>query len=46
MDTLSLNSIAIPTFLMAVGLFFFIRASVKDRTEVLHLGSNHPPEAL
>lgn len=31
---------------MAVGLFFFIRASVKDRTEVLHLGSNHPPEAL
>lgn len=46
MDTLSLNSIAIPTLLMAVGLFFFIRASVKDRTEVLCLGSHHPPEVL
>jgi hypothetical protein len=46
MDTLSLNSIAIPTLLMAVGLFFFIRASVKDRTEVLHLASHRPPEDL
>lgn len=46
MDTLSLNSIAIPTLLMAVGLFFFIRASVKDRTEVLHLRSDRPPESL
>ncbi|MCC5899642.1 MAG: cofactor assembly of complex C subunit B [Phormidium sp. BM_Day4_Bin.17] len=46
MDTLSLNSIAIPTLLMAVGLFFFIRASVKDRTEVLSLASDRPPEWL
>ncbi|NMG57725.1 cofactor assembly of complex C subunit B [Geitlerinema sp. P-1104] len=46
MDTVSLNSIAVPTLLMAVGLFFFIRASVKDRTEVLSLASDRPPESL
>ena len=43
MDTVSLNSIAVPTLLMAVGLFFFIRASVKDRTEVLSLECDRPP---
>lgn len=46
MDTLPLNSIAVPTLLIAVGLFFFIRASVKDRTEAMQLTSDRPPEEL
>lgn len=46
MDTLPLNSIAVPTLLMAIGLFFFIRASVKDRTESIALASDRPPEQL
>jgi hypothetical protein len=41
-----LTSTAILTFLLAVGLFFFIRASVKDRTESLVLTSDESEEAL
>ncbi len=39
-----LTSTAILTFLLAVGLFFFIRASVKDRTESLVLTSDESEE--
>ncbi len=34
------------TLLMAIGLFFFIRASVKDRTEAETLWSGQPEDAL
>jgi len=37
MDLPVLSSTVVLTFLLAVGLFFFIRASVKDRTEVARL---------
>lgn len=46
-----MNSSVIPstfflTVLLAIGLFFFIRASVKDRTQVLKLTSDQPEELL
>jgi uncharacterized membrane protein len=34
------------TLLMSVGLFFFVRASVKDRTQVVKLLSDQPEEVL
>ncbi|MBD0390148.1 MAG: cofactor assembly of complex C subunit B, partial [Nostoc sp. C3-bin3] len=37
MDTAILPSTFVLTFLLAVGLFFFIRASTKDRTETARL---------
>ena len=39
MDTAILPSTLLLTLLMSVGLFFFIRASTKDRTETAHLVS-------
>lgn len=41
-----LTSTAILTFLLAIGLFFFIRASVKDRTERLILASQESESEL
>jgi len=35
-------SIAVPTLLMVVGLTFFIRASVKERTETAQFSSDRP----
>ncbi|WP_017318580.1 cofactor assembly of complex C subunit B [Mastigocladopsis repens] len=37
MDTATLPSTLLLTFLLSVGLFFFIRASTKDRTETAQL---------
>ncbi|WP_254721882.1 cofactor assembly of complex C subunit B [Kovacikia minuta] len=34
------------TLLLAVGLLFFIRASVKDRTESVRLMSEQPEESI
>jgi Cofactor assembly of complex C subunit B len=34
------------TVLLAIGLLFFIRASVKDRTQVIQLASEQPEESL
>lgn len=39
MDTAILPSTLLLTFLLSVGLFFFVRASTKDRTEVAQLVS-------
>ena len=41
-----LLSTALLTLLLSVGLFFFIRASAKDRTEVARLTTSQPEELL
>ena len=41
-----LSSILIPTILLGIGLFFFIRASAKDRTEQVILQSPQPEASL
>ncbi|MBD2182244.1 cofactor assembly of complex C subunit B [Aerosakkonema funiforme] len=41
-----LSSTLLLTLLLSIGLFFFIRASVKDRTEVVRLISGQPQESL
>lgn len=46
MSTLTLPSILIITLLLVVGLVFFIRASVKDRTEQVQLIAQEPEESL
>lgn len=46
MSELILSSTFLLTLLLAVGLFFFIRASVKDRTEEVKLISPQPEESL
>ena len=39
----SLNSILLLTILLAIGLFFFLRASSKDRTTVVEITSSKKP---
>ncbi|WP_088893453.1 cofactor assembly of complex C subunit B [Leptolyngbya ohadii] len=46
MQTSILSSTALLTLLLAVGLFFFIRASTKDRIEVAKLMSDQSEESL
>ncbi len=46
MNTTILSSTFLLTLLLAVGLFFFIRASAKDRTQQLKLISQEPEESL
>ena len=46
MDTTILSSTFLLTLLLAVGLFFFIRASVKDRTQQVQLIASEPEESL
>ncbi|MDF5706615.1 MAG: cofactor assembly of complex C subunit B [Nostoc sp. S4] len=46
MDTAILPSTLLLTLLLSVGLFFFIRASTKDRTETAHLVSEQDEAAL
>ncbi|MCA1991980.1 MAG: cofactor assembly of complex C subunit B [Coleofasciculus sp. S288] len=46
MDTTVLSSTLLLTLLLAVGLFFFIRASVKDRTQQVKLVALEPEESL
>lgn len=46
MNTTILSSTLLLTILLAVGLFFFIRASVKDRTQVVKLISGEPLDSL
>lgn len=46
MDRTTLISTFFLTLLMLIGLVFFIRASVKDRTEVLKMGSVKAVDAL
>jgi ABC-type sugar transport system permease subunit len=46
MNTAVLPSIFVLTLLLAVGLFFFIKASVKDRTEQVKLSSESAQESL
>lgn len=46
MQTPILSSTALLTLLLAVGLFFFIRASTKDRIEVAKLMSDQSEESL
>ncbi len=46
MDIPILSSTFLLTLLLAVGLFFFIRASVKDRTEQEKLIAQEPEESL
>lgn len=41
-----LSSTVLLTVLLAIGLFFFIRASTKDRIEVARLVSNQPEASL
>lgn len=41
-----LNSTFLLTMLMGIGMMFFIRASVKDRTEVVKLASSQSEESL
>lgn len=41
-----LSSTLLLTLLLAVGLFFFIRASVKDRTQQVRLIAEQPEESL
>ena len=41
--TYSLNSTLILTILLAIGLFFFLRASSKDRTTVVEITSSQKP---
>ena len=46
MSTTILSSTFLLTLLLAVGLFFFIRASVKDRTQQVRLITEEPEESL
>ena len=46
MDFTVLQSTFLLTFLLLVGLFFFIRASTKDRTEVMRLISEQDENTL
>ncbi len=46
MNNSILSSTLLLTLLVMVGLVFFIRASVKDRTEVAKLASDQPEELL
>ncbi|MCF2146164.1 cofactor assembly of complex C subunit B [Desmonostoc muscorum LEGE 12446] len=46
MDTPILPSTLLLTLLLSVGLFFFIRASTKDRTEIAHLVSEQGEAAF
>ncbi|MEH1921037.1 cofactor assembly of complex C subunit B [Nostoc sp.] len=46
MDTAILPSTFLLTLLLSVGLFFFIRASTKDRTEIVQLVSEQDEVAL
>jgi hypothetical protein len=46
MNTTVLQSTFVLTLLLAVGLFFFIKASVKDRIEQVKLSSENPQESL
>ncbi|MBD2513412.1 cofactor assembly of complex C subunit B [Nostoc sp. FACHB-973] len=46
MDTPILPSTLLLTLLLSVGLFFFIRASTKDRTEIAHLVSEQSEAAF
>ncbi|NJR67409.1 MAG: cofactor assembly of complex C subunit B [Synechococcales cyanobacterium CRU_2_2] len=46
MDTPTVSSTFLLTTLMLVGLVFFIRASAKDRTQVIRLNSTAVPESL
>ncbi len=46
MNTTILSSTFLLTLLLAVGLFFFIRASVKDRTEQVRLIALEPEDSL
>ena len=39
----SLNSTLILTILLAIGLFFFLKASSKDRTTVVEISSSQKP---
>ena len=39
----SLNSILLLTILLAIGLFFFLRASSKDRTTIVEISSSQQP---
>ena len=41
--TYSVNSILLLTILLAIGLFFFLRASSKDRTTVIEITSTQKP---
>tara|TARA_Y100001970_G_C13745108_1_gene608190 strand:- start:54 stop:611 length:558 start_codon:yes stop_codon:yes gene_type:complete len=41
--TYSLNSTLLLTILLAIGLFFFLRASSKDRTTVVEISSSQKP---
>ncbi len=41
--TFSLNSTLLLTILLAIGLFFFLRASSKDRTTVVEITSSQKP---
>jgi hypothetical protein len=45
-NTTVLSSTFLLTLLLAVGLFFFIRASVKDRTEQVELITQEPEESF
>jgi Ni/Fe-hydrogenase subunit HybB-like protein len=42
----ALSSLLLPTILLGIGLFFFIRSSVKDRTEQLTLQSEETAAAI
>lgn len=46
MDTTVISSTFFLTLLLGIGLFFFIRASVKDRTQEVTLVSDRSQEAL
>lgn len=46
MSTPVLSSTFLLTLLLIVGLFFFIRASVKERTQTVQFTSNLPEESL
>lgn len=46
MNTLIIPSTLLLTLLMSVGLFFFIRASVKDRTQEIKLASEQAEASL
>lgn len=46
MSTTILSSTFLLTLLLAVGLFFFIRASVKDRTQKVQLIAQEPESSL
>lgn len=46
MISTTISSTLLLTILLSVGLFFFIKASVKDRTEAVRLSSEQPQESL